>query len=179
MSALLAQRVEHHVLDSADPWFAGFYERTFDSVYRFAWLLTRDAGLAEDVVFSAYLRAWANRRSLVDTTSALRWLLNVVGDRTTELSRSRKAIVEQTAEQNPFEALSGSPVLTPDQRQAVQEAIALLTPDQQQVIFLRFFQHMEHERVARELGRTEKSVRALQFRALERLRTLLEANGAR
>ena len=48
-----------------------------------------------------------------------------------------------------------------------------LTAEQQQVLFLRFFEGLPHEAIAERLGRQANAVRALQFRALNRLRTLL------
>ena len=56
----------------------------------------------------------------------------------------------------------------------VQDAIRLLTPEQQQVVFLRFFEGLPHESVAAQMGRNPNAVRAIQFRALGRLRKLLE-----
>jgi DNA-directed RNA polymerase specialized sigma24 family protein len=46
------------------------------------------------------------------------------------------------------------------------------------VIFLRFYEELPHESVAAKLGRSSNAVRAIQFRALSRLRQLLEASRA-
>jgi RNA polymerase sigma-70 factor (ECF subfamily) len=61
----------------------------------------------------------------------------------------------------------------------MQSALSLLTPEQQQVIFLRFFHEMSHDSVAQALGRNPAAIRAIQFRALSRLRKIREANDAR
>jgi DNA-directed RNA polymerase specialized sigma24 family protein len=50
-----------------------------------------------------------------------------------------------------------------------------LTPEQQKVIFLRFFQGLKSDEIAGILGRNPNAVRALQFRALSQLRRRLEA----
>ena len=62
---------------------------------------------------------------------------------------------------------------------ALQSALAELTAEQQQVIFLRFFKELPHDAVAAELGRNPAAVRAIQFRALHRMRKLMEAHDAR
>jgi RNA polymerase sigma-70 factor, ECF subfamily len=49
-----------------------------------------------------------------------------------------------------------------------------LTPLQQQIITLRFLEELNNEEVARVVERTEGAVKALQHRALNSLRRLLE-----
>ena len=68
--------------------------------------------------------------------------------------------------------------LSPEQLDLLREAIGRLTLEQQQVILLRFFEGMGHERVATKLGKKPNAVRAIQFRALARLRTILGGTGA-
>ena len=179
MSSLLAHpaAAEHQESDRESHWFSDFYKRTFDSAYRYACLLTRDSGLAEDLVSDAYVRAWVNRCVLLENPSATGWVLSVIRNRVADEFRSRRATVDldEIVEPEDVDSFDSLPELTEDQKDAIQRAIQRLTPEQQQVIFLRFFQHMEHERVARELGRTANAVRAIQFRALHRMRRLLEA----
>lgn len=57
----------------------------------------------------------------------------------------------------------------------IQEAFQRLTIEQQQVISLRFFEELPHGEVAKRMHRTANAVRAIQFRALSRMRNLLEA----
>lgn len=183
MSTLLAHgaAAEHRESDPETQWFSVFYKRTFDSSFRYACLLTRDSGLAEDLVSDAYVRAWVNRRLLVGNPSATGWVLSVIRNRVADEFRSRKAIVNLDHIADPADAgaFESGRELSPAEKVAIQRAIHRLTPEQQQVIFLRFFQHMGHERVAEELGRTANAVRAIQFRALHRLRKLLEAERVR
>ena len=64
--------------------------------------------------------------------------------------------------------------LTPEQKGRIAEAIERLSPEQRQVIFLRFFEHLEYEQVARELGLMPLAVRVIQFQALSEVSRLLE-----
>jgi RNA polymerase sigma-70 factor (ECF subfamily) len=59
--------------------------------------------------------------------------------------------------------------------QTIRAALDQLTEEQKQVIFLRFYEELSHDKVAARLGRSANAVRAVQFRALARLRKLLEA----
>jgi DNA-directed RNA polymerase sigma subunit (sigma70/sigma32) len=52
-----------------------------------------------------------------------------------------------------------------------------LTPGQQEVLVLRFGEGRKIREVGRLLGKSEGSVKLLQYRALNRLKTLLEEQG--
>ncbi len=58
------------------------------------------------------------------------------------------------------------------------DAIDQLTLEQQQVISLKFFGGLSNLEIATALGRTEGAVKALQYRALQRLQRLLVAEPA-
>jgi RNA polymerase sigma-70 factor (ECF subfamily) len=59
------------------------------------------------------------------------------------------------------------------QRERVRNALFHLTPEQRQVIMLRFYEDLPHEDIAKLIGKTAQATRALQHRALEALRRLL------
>ena len=57
--------------------FASLYEETFAAVFRYAYVLTGNASLAEDVAADVYLRAWQYRQSFRADGSPLSWLLSI------------------------------------------------------------------------------------------------------
>jgi RNA polymerase sigma-70 factor (ECF subfamily) len=57
--------------------------------------------------------------------------------------------------------------------QQVRSALALLTPDQRQVIMLKYLEDWENEDIARALNKPVGAVKSLQHRAIEALRRLL------
>ena len=61
--------------------------------------------------------------------------------------------------------------------QDLREAISKLTPSQQQVIVLRFGEGRKIREVGRLMGKSEGSIKVLQYRAMKRLRKLLEHRG--
>ena len=62
--------------------------------------------------------------------------------------------------------------------QRLTEALKTLTPEQRAVIIGRFFQGVGNPELARQLGKREGAVRALQMRALQALRRELETREA-
>lgn len=61
-------------------------------------------------------------------------------------------------------------VLADEQRRRLYQALLRLTPEQRQVIGCRFFFNLSVNEVAVMMGKTEGAIKALQFRAMEKLR---------
>ena len=61
-----------------------------------------------------------------------------------------------------------------EQREQVHAALAELAPQDREILVMRHLEQMETAEIAAALGISEGAVRNRQFRALMRLRTLLE-----
>ncbi len=57
--------------------------------------------------------------------------------------------------------------------QKIRAALRLLTPEQRQVISLKFLENWENEEIARAMGKPVSAVKSLQHRALESLRRII------
>jgi RNA polymerase sigma-70 factor (ECF subfamily) len=67
---------------------------------------------------------------------------------------------------------SGGPAIAESDAEAVRRKIGGLAPDQQRVIFLRFYEDLSDDALAAKLARSPTAIRQIQLRALMRLRTL-------
>src|SRR6185295_14969113 len=108
------------------------------------------------------------------------WLLSITRNCALDELRKRREHADLDAiadQQDPAGRLV--PALSANDVNAIHAALRRLTEEQQQVIFLRFYEELPHESVAVKLGRSPNAVRAIQFRALARMRTLLEAQRGR
>ncbi len=70
-------------------------------------------------------------------------------------------------------------LLADERRDVVQQAVMRLTPEQRLVIGCRFYFNLPVQEVANMMGKTEGAVKALQFRALARLRRTLAPEWSR
>lgn len=162
-----------------EAWFAAVYEQTFESVFRYSSVLTRDQHLAEDVTAEAFLRVWRARDKYRGDGALLSWILTITRNCALTALGARKQEVDLALIDEPEDDAAAWDSGDGASTEALQNALAELTAEQQQVIFLRFFKEMPHEAVALALDRNPAAVRAIQFRALQRMRKLMEASHAR
>jgi RNA polymerase sigma-70 factor (ECF subfamily) len=177
-TSVLLERVREYDAQA----LAEIYDRYAESVYRYAYRFVGDANLAEDLTSEAFLKLL----EVLGTSRAPReqlqgWLYRV----------ARNLAVDWFRKQAKGVALSLNEELTPDGdspvtrleeqqlHQDLREAISQLTPSQQQVIVLRFGEGRKIREVGRLMGKSEGAIKVMQYRALRRLRKLLENQGKR
>jgi len=162
--------------------FALLFRVTLPSVYRYLFGRCGDAALAEDLAQDSYLRAMrAIRSSFAGGSSEfLAWLIRIARNRFLDHVKSGRVRWEVVVEETPITFATGDPeaeALSTVQSGDLKRALARLTADQQEILFLRFFQGLAITEVATATQRTEGAVKALQFRALRALARILEAEG--
>jgi RNA polymerase sigma-70 factor (ECF subfamily) len=163
--------------EPGESWFNDVYTSCVEHAYRYAHMLTHDGELTEEIIADAFFRVWRSRHTYRATGSVLSWVLSITRNCAFDAIRKRKEVLAlATLEENDIaEPVTDAPLLNHGDIAVIREALNHLTEEQQQVIFLRFYEELSHEKVAVRLGRSANAVRAVQFRALARLRKLLEA----
>ena len=162
---------------------AEIYDRYAESIYRYAYRHVGNAELAEDLTSEVFLKLL----QVLGTSRAPRqqlqgWLYRVARNLAIDWFRqqAKGALLSLNEELTPEDGDSPSTRLELQQLQHdLREAISQLTPDQQQVIVLRFGEGRKLRDIGRLMGKSEGSVKLLQFRAINRLRTLLDNQGKR
>lgn len=141
---------------------------------RLGYLLTRDWQVAEDLVQTALVKAWAAWDRL-DSGSPDGYVRRVLV--TTHLSWRRRRWIGEVAAGDLVDH-AASP-RTPDQTSAVDERDRLwrqlgeLPPRQRAVLVLRYFEDLSDEQIADVLGIGVGGVRSQASRALARLRAVV------
>ncbi|MEZ4672999.1 MAG: RNA polymerase sigma factor [Caldilineaceae bacterium] len=148
-------------------------------IFRLAYLLLGDADEAEDLAQETLIRAY---RSLdrFDATRPLRpWLLQITRNLAHNRRRSLQrylAAVSRWWQQNPV--TPSDPPSTAGQladAELLQQAVQQLAHGDQEVIYLRYFLELSVAETAQTLGVAEGTVKSRLSRALNRLRTVIDA----
>lgn len=151
---------------------AEIYDCYSPRVYRYAFRLLGDAALTEDCVaetFSRFLHSLHNGQGPRQHLQAylFRTAHNFVVD------YYRKNTVAELAEETPDSGNVEVDVSDTIRQRHIRTAILELTPAQQQVIALKFWEGWENERIAQFLLKPVSAVKSLQHRALVHLQKVL------
>jgi RNA polymerase sigma-70 factor, ECF subfamily len=151
-----------------DEWFRDYYRPLF----RYSYLRLRSRSEAEDAVSQVFVEAYRGiDRYKHAGKPLLAWLYriahNIIYDRLKAESRRAEAVESGDL------ALGEGPeakIVSIDLLNAIDE----LTPEQREVIILRYFMAMSSIEVGAMLGKTQPAVFSLQSRAIASLRTKLD-----
>ncbi len=156
--------------------FACLYDRHVHRIYRYFACCTRARSQAEDLTAQVFLKAWASIAEYHWIGRAFSaWLLQIAHNIAVDHFRQWSEVTSLDGRAAPadlqadFEAVTLGEVTAKELR----NAIVRLTPDQQQVILLRFVEGMPTEQVAEIMGRQLGTVQTLQYRALVSLERIL------
>lgn len=158
---------------------AELYDRYFDGIYRYLFTRLRHQADAEDLTEQVFLK-------MVDSIQRYRprgvafssWLYriahNLLVDRYRRAGRDPVELTDQVRDRRP-QADPAAMSQNSEDRRRLLEAMRRLTPEQQQVITLRFIDNLDVEEVARLTRRRPGAIHSMQHRALASLyRFLLE-----
>ncbi|MEJ5315211.1 MULTISPECIES: RNA polymerase sigma factor [Anaerolinea] len=162
---------------------AEVYDRYSPPIYRYALRLLGDEVLAEECVadtFHRFLLALRNGGGPENHLQA--YLYRVAHNWITDTFRRNPA---RWLEESDGESLSDPAMVESIEAQVhqrleqnrVRRALRALTPDQRQVVVLKFLEGWENESIARAIGKPVGAVKSLQHRALASLRRFLDMEG--
>ncbi|UCC63799.1 MAG: sigma-70 family RNA polymerase sigma factor [Anaerolineae bacterium] len=152
------------------------YRRHVQAIYRYIYYRIGDASTADDLTAEVFLRAIEGLPDYEPRgVPFAAWLYRIaqarVADHFRREQRAAKAPLKEdrpSGEDSLLTQVEGSLY-----HQELRAAIRKLTPDQGQVIVLKFVEGLSNAEVAHILGKTEGAVKSLQHRALNALQRLM------
>ncbi len=158
--------------------FAQLYEAYFDRVYRFIFFRVTDEQIAEDLASQVFLKAWEHLHRYHPKGPFLAWLYAIARNTVIDNYRTRKQTVsldEAAPVPSQEEKLDDRLQLEFDVK-SLQAAMRRLTQEQQEVITLKFIADYDTAQIARQMGKSEGAIRALQMRALQALARVMKSD---
>jgi len=149
---------------------------------RTAWLITRDLGLAEDIVQDSFLQVFRAIRGFDSTRVFEPWFMrSVVNASVKMMQRSAKQVeAGEEADESLFAEFAARVESVEEQVESIEvqdqiwDAMQKLSPRQRAVIVQRYFLEMSEKEMAEEAGSAVGTVKWMLNAARERLRGLLE-----
>ncbi|GAP09487.1 RNA polymerase sigma factor, sigma-70 family [Bellilinea caldifistulae] len=154
---------------------AAIYDRYSDGLYGYVVRLLGNADLAEECVsetFARFLQALHNGGGPRNHLKA--YLYRIAHNWVTDQFRRQPTTMELSENLGGDENDDADGALQLEQeKQRLRAALQALTPDQRQVILLRFFEGWENDQIAAAVEKPVGAVKALQHRAVASLRRWL------
>jgi len=151
--------------------FDEFVRVRWDRAVRTAWVLTRDADMAEDFAQEAFARLWARWQRVSAADDPVAYLNRVLVNLHLS-SRRRKDVVQRLRVARSVPAADPSEEVTA--RAAMVEALGQLTSQQRLVLTLRYGADMSVEEVAAALNCSPGTVKTHASRGRQQLRNILQ-----
>ena len=142
--------------------FTRFYQESYPSAVRLAWLLTHDHDAAEDIVQDAFVRLHPRLATVEHPTAYLRAaIVNGCRDRARSAGRARDGLrrISLTAEASSI-----------DRPSELLDALARLPYKQRAVLALRYWADLPEAEIAEIVDIRPATVRSITARALARLK---------
>lgn len=160
---------------------AGLYERAHRPVFALALRITASRESAEEVTVDVFHQAWRGADAYdPGNGTVLGWIMNLARsralDRLRHEHRRKRSLPLAGDEILPQEAPDPGELLEArEQGSALRAALAVLTPDERQVVQAAFFLGLTHAEVAERMSEPLGTVKTRIRSGLRRLRVELEA----
>ena len=160
----------------AEARLASLYEEYYDKIARYAYVHIGNRTEAEDIAGEVFLKALQSLKSYTERGIPMQaWLFRIAHNLVVDYFRKaakRKTIpidtVQVEADTNPAAVAEKNIEL-----ERVNQAMEQLTPEQREVLRLRFFGGLTSKEAGNILNKSDGAVREMQRAAIEKLRKLL------
>ncbi len=178
LSRLPDEKLIKKVISGDTRAYGVLYERYLDEIYRYVYYRVAKNSLeAEDLTQVVFIKAW--KVILQDRTEKYNFralIYQIARNLTIDHWRTSKTelLFDEQLMESANPKLEQQIILNEEGGELVQ-VIRELEPKLQEVVICRFINGLSHAETARSLGRTEGYVRVLQYRALKKIRVLINA----
>ena len=147
----------------------------YKDMYRYAAWLSRDPGVAEEVVQEALLRAWKSLHALRDDAAAKPWLLTIVRRENARYFERKRL---ETVDIDGLTPAQSAMVIAADDSEAreVREAILRLEEDYREPLVLQVLMGHSTQEIADLMGLKQGAVLTRLHRARLKLRDVINAS---
>lgn len=187
MNQLTDEQLMAYIVSGNDEALSVLYDRYAPAVMGFALRIVRDTTAAEDIVQETFWRIWNNSAAFQARKGKFAsWMFGIVRNLAIDNWRRQQvrpqaaqseAVVEQIAVRPDPAADVVETVWTAARHSLVRDALAVLPPEQFEVIELAYFYDRTRKEIAEETANPLGTVHTRARLALQKLRQALEERG--
>lgn len=155
--------------------FGILYLKYLGGIYRYFYFrIGQDRPAAEDMSQQVFFKAWEALPTYQERgLSFSAWLYRIAHNHLVDSYR-RQREVARLSDFYPSEEDTFGEIVVAEEHVLLYKAIRSLSDDQKQVVLLKFVEDFGNREISLITGKKQDAIRALQHRALEKLRKILE-----
>jgi len=162
--------------------FAELYDHFFPKIYHYIYFRVNNKEMTEDLVSDIFLKALKSLKSLKKPGDFQSWLFsiarNALIDHYRKAGRKKEEVSEAISDD--YTVRSDTPedyILVAEHSHEILEALKILSPEQKEVVQLRFIHELKLKEIAGVMNKSEGAVKGLLYRGLNKLSQHLENKG--
>lgn len=159
---------------------ASIYFNHFKNLYEYGLRITADEELVKDTIQDLFIKIWTNRSNFENISKIKPYLLvSLRSALYNKIQQSGKRPVRALNVKDEFEMVfsAESKYIAEEshslQTQKLLAALNQLTPKQKEIIYLRYFEELDYEEIARVMNSSLKAVYKLKARGLDTLKQIV------
>ena len=152
----------------------------YGDLYHYASKFSRDEGLVLDCIQEVFISLWERRRTATAILSPRHYLLRAVKNKVlkTLYKKDQRHFPFDLPDEYDFfqefniEQIIIEKQLSEEKAQKLRQALSSLSKRQNEVIYLKFYQHLDHGQIAEQMDLSRQSVYNLLHESLQKLRSV-------
>ena len=159
-------------------WFEGVYQDHFERLFRYAYTITKDQQMAEDVVSEVFTNIWHKKpdyNTIKELSSYLRVSVKHLAIRTVSKDPGKFTYSTYDETLQVSDAIDPEDILLGQElKQIVDTVLNNLTPHSKLVYDMARNKGMTYEQIAQELGISKKTVESHMYNVLKKIKEALQ-----
>ena len=152
----------------------------YTSIYNYASKFSKDTALVSDCIQEVFISLWQRRESATSILSLKYYLLRAVKNKLLKALHSSQRKAELGNAENGYEFLQEFSIekqiidkqISEEKAERVRQALKKLSKKQQEIIYLKYYQHLDYGQIADLMSINRQSVYNLLHEAIQRLRSV-------
>lgn len=162
---------------------AAIMRKYYTALYNYGSRLTNDEGLIKDCIQEVFISLWQRRENAASILSPRYYLLRAVKNKVLKSLHQNNIRSGTVALEEEYDFLQEFSVekliidkqMSEEQATILRKTMAQLSKRQHELIYLKFYQHLDHAQIAGLMNLSRQSVYNLLHETIQKLRSLWQA----
>ncbi|WP_207510925.1 RNA polymerase sigma factor [Longitalea luteola] len=179
LEATWLQRLQHNDEQA----LAAIMRKYYTALYNYAARFTNDEALIKDCIQEVFISLWQRRENATSILSPRYYLLRAVKNKVLKSLHQHNIRTGSMESEDAYDFLQEFSVekliidrqMSEEQATILRKTMAQLSKRQHELIYLKFYQHLDHAQIAGLMNLSRQSVYNLLHEAIQKLRNLYQA----